>query len=157
MEWSKDWFQIVITVLGLAMFIYWKFFDRNNDVFKILIQNLKETVDRIEKGFKEERKEIKVEIKQNATDITALTLTFADIGKQWDKMSDEYRGEKRELKKRNDLLERQNDLLESDINNKEKMIKYQETEFKTTIREITENTYRVLMEHTNYDRKTSKA
>ena len=74
--------------------------------------------------------------------------------KHWDAMSQEYRKERKELEKRNQLSERKNDILESELKSKEVMIKYQKEEFKAVVKDISENAYKVLIEHTNYESKT---
>jgi len=153
MEW-KEWLSAISPILALVMVIYWKYFDRNNDVFNLHIENLKDTIDRIVKEFKEERDELKDDIKSNTESIGKLSNTLIKMTKHWDVMADKYEEERNELIKRNALTDKQNELLEMELKNKEKMMQFKEDEFKKMISELAENTYKVLIEHTNYEHKT---
>ena len=136
MDPEKDWFKIVISLLGLAGVLWMMYSRKNDEVLKTILKNQQVNINRIESNDKEDKKEIKKLQEQNATDIKTLSSLMTTTCNKFDNMADESRAERKQLQKANELKDKHIGILETKVESAEKMAEYQKEEFESRMQDI---------------------
>lgn len=157
MDIEKDWFKYALAVGAIAWGLWMRFFNKNDEVLKIILKNQQDHISRVEKEAKEDQDEAKAERKQNAEDIKTLSELMTATCTKFDTMSEEYRKERKVQQKANDLKDDEINVWKAKAESAVEMSEYQKKEFKahmSALVKVSEDAFKVLGIH---DKITSKS